>query len=247
MNKILGRLIFFLYPDKKNIKLIKNIFMNEFEIYPVYNHDKLYNLLEEFTSSIIFINIDFNKKFNMKKFIQKILENETLNEVSINIITSNKKIEITSFNIDNIFLLNDKKDIKNIILKYLENNYAKGMRKYIRVELDNENKIEFTIKTNDKIDKGYITNINSSAGVFNFTNKSIQLEIGRQLADIELKIIGISYFLSGTVLKSIDSFDENLYIIVFDREKMNDNEISGIQNYIYNIMQKMMKKKIENI
>src|SRR4030066_350748 len=103
MNKILGRLIFFLYPDSDNLTLIKNIFMNEFVIYPVYNPDKLNKLLQKFPSSIIFINIDSNEKFNWKYFIQKIQEDKTLNEVSINIITCNKKIETCLQNIDNTF------------------------------------------------------------------------------------------------------------------------------------------------
>ena len=197
MNKLLGRLIFFLYPDNNNIKLIKNIFMNEFVIYPINNPDKLYKLLKEFPSSIIFINIDFNVKFNWKNFIQKILEDKILNEVSINIICINKKIETALQNIDNIFHMDEKTDAEDLILKYLEDNYAKGRRKYIRVELEKENKIEFSIKIDDKVHKGFITNINSNAGVFNFSNKSIQLELGAPITDIKFKIFGITYNLSG--------------------------------------------------
>lgn len=247
MNKLLGRLIFFLYPDNNNLKLIKNIFMNEFVIYPINNPDKLYKLLKEFPPSIIFINIDFNDKFNWKNFIQKILEDKILNEVSINIIYSNIKIEISLQNIDNIFHIDEKTDAEDLILEYLENNYAKGRRKYIRIELEKENKIEFSIKIDDKVYKGFITNINSNAGVFNFSNKSIQLELGTAIANIEFKIEGILYNLSGTVFRDIDSFDENLYIIMFDGKKMKDQDIAGIKNYIYKIMQKMMEKKLENI
>ena len=247
MNKILGRLIFFLYPDNKCMQLIKNIFMNEFVIYPINNPDKLYKLLKEFPSSIIFINIDYNNEFNWKDFIQKILEDKILFEISINIICMNKKIEVHSQNIDNIFDLGKKKDITDLIINYLDNNYAKGRRKYIRVELEKENRIKFNLKINDKVEKGFITNINSSAGVFSFSNKSLHLDLGTIITKIEFKIAGIKYSLSGTIFRAIESFDENLYVIIFDIEKMKTRDITGIKNYIYKIMQKAMEKKLETI
>ena len=247
MNKILGRLIFFLYPDDNNIQLIKNIFMDEFVIYPVNDPDKLYKLLIEFPSSIIFINTDFNNKFNWKNFVQKISEDKMLNEVSVNIVCSINKNEISFQNIDNVFYLNEKTFDEDLIIKYLENNYAKVRRKYIRIELEGKNKIEFSVKINDNMYKGFITNISSSAGVFNFNNKSIQIELGIPAVNIEFKIAEISYNLSGIVYRDIESFDENLYVIIFDRAKMKEQEITGIQDYIYGIMQEMMEKKLANI
>ena len=92
-----------------------------------------------------------------------------------------------------------------------------------------------------------ITYINSSAGVFNFDKKSLYLDIRNIATKIEFKIEGITYNLPGTVLRAIESFDENLYVILFDREKMKNQDIKGIQNYIYKIMQKAMGKKLENI
>ena len=89
--------------------------------------------------------------------------------------------------------------------------------------------------------------ISSSAGVFNFNNKSIQIELGIPAVNIEFKIAEISYNLSGIVYRDIESFDENLYVIIFDRAKMKEQEITGIQDYIYGIMQEMMEKKLANI
>ena len=246
MNKLLGRLIFFLYPGN-NVQLIKNIFMNEFVIYPINDPDKLIKLLKEFPSSIILINIDFNKEFNWKNYIKKIQEDKILKEVSINIISNNKKALINLSGIENLFYLDGKSNILDLIIKYLENNYAKGRRKYIRIELEKENKIEFNIKEGNKIQKGFITNINSKAGVFNFNNKSFQLNPGTKINNIEFTINGIFYILSGTVFRSIESFNENLYVIIFDMEHMKTHYTEGIQNYIYKIMQQTMANKTANI
>jgi hypothetical protein len=250
MNQNFGRLIFFLNPYDY-ADLIEEIFKNEYEIYPVYQLDKLELILTKYSTSILFINPDKNTNLIFNKIILKISQNPLLYEISVNIICQNENdiaLDSIDIKIDNFFYINnDKKNFKLFILKFLEDNHAKGRRKHIRACLNNEDKLKFSLKINNRIYNGFITNISKKAGAFNFDEKSLNLTTDTAVTDIEFKINENNVALTGKIYRNIEDFDENPYVILFNDEVIKQNDSALIQSYIYQILQGTMKKNLENI
>ncbi|MDY6935661.1 MAG: hypothetical protein SVZ03_15745 [Spirochaetota bacterium] len=253
-NIIEGKKTFFLYPHIPQGKhIIKYLIKNEYEAYPLNNHLSAINLFDEFSNSILYVNIDFKlNHHDWMLYIESILENPTTDTIIAGVITTNGNDEFLQTDLSNlnipggyICIDNGLDKCTNSIINILNSQNARGRRKYLRVKCKNIYKALFSIKLGKDLFQGRVVDI-SSAGMLCMFNHNIELSSGIYLNDILLNLKGYISKVAGQIAgeRKIDGND--LYVIMFDYRKTY-KERDKIHDFIYNILEQQMSAKIKEI
>ena len=253
-NLLEGKKTFFLYPHiPQGEQIIKNIIRNECEAYQINNHISAINLLDEFNNSLLFINVDSKlKHHDWALYMKSIIENPATDEIKIGAVTADENDQILQSHISELDIpcgcinIADKLEkCTDSIIKILEEQNARGRRKYLRAHCDNIHEASLSIKFDKEILQGHVHDI-SSAGMACIINDNIELQRDAYLDDILLNLKGNISKVAGKIagVRKIESND--LYVIMFDYRKTY-RERNKIHDFIYYTLQQQMLIKIKEI
>ena len=241
----LGKKIFILYPHSViQDELLDLLIMSGFESYVLHDHKRALKLLEKFSDSIMFINIDegINEK-EWEVYIKSIQEN---------VKTKNCRLGILSYNTDQQLMQKYLMDISvpcgyiqlklgvkestKIMLNVLEANEARGQRKYIRAFCSDDLTATVNVKSSSGFYYGKILDI-SAAGIAAKFDKFDDLPANTKLKEVQLKLRG-GLVLTDAIL--IGRRDDNVCIFLFEVPRMNPDHKLIIHRFIKYTLQHYM-------
>jgi hypothetical protein len=244
----LGKETFFLYPDTLTEKVIFSLFANEYEIYALYNYNDLKKVLNIYKNPLLFIEInELLKQPESQDIINDLLQNQDMENINKYIIY--KELDEKSINyylecgIRSCIKNTNDDNFINQLKIILDMNYVLGRRKSLRLICEAE--IKFNTIIDGIVRYGKIYSISSTAVLCSFKDLSLNIKNGTDIHDIELILNDIHIHLNGNVFRGIESFNENLYVILFKNNRM--ETINEIKTYIYKSFQDNMRKKIINL
>ncbi len=221
--KSLGKKIFFLYPHSViQDELISTLIQHEFEVYFLKDHTKAYNLLKKFGNSICFINIDETlAQPEWETYIKKLQSDPEIKGVQIGILSYNNDRELIKKYLMEIRIKCGFIQLKlgvaestKIILKTLEANEAKGRRKFVRANCENDSRVTFNVKYNGDLYSGNIIDI-SSIGMACSFDSDPDVKKNSLLREIQLKLRGTLIGIDGIVIGKRDTTPKT-YVLIFD-------------------------------
>ena len=240
--------VFFLYPQSViQDELITFLLKNEFEVYFLDDHEKAIRLFRKYKDAICFINIDDGlKEDEWEKYIIGLRSNPETSGVQVGILSYNNDPSLMQKYLMDIGvqcgfvqLKLGVKQSSDIILKVLEVNEAKGRRKFVRVNCENDPKVLLNFSHNEFSYKGQIIDI-SSVGIACRFQETVSVENKTILHKIQLNLKGSLIQTDGIILAR-RSDSENILIIVFN-PRPKESELEKIHKFIHRALQKEMDK-----
>ncbi|MDA3811624.1 MAG: PilZ domain-containing protein [Spirochaetaceae bacterium] len=241
----IGKKVFFIYPHSViQEKLINVIVDNEYEVYMVYDHNKIDTINRIYRDSIVFINIDEGiPETEWEKIIRSFSEDTPKNNLSFGILTYNENQSLAQKYLMDIMVssgfirlkLGLKESIK-IILKTLEANEAKGQRKYVRARPQKED-ASFNFKNEDgKLIFGHINDISSVGMAITFDNE-ITIKKNSLLKAIQINLKGTLIKVNGVVIGSRKVGEsKTIYVLIFDSSTSKEVK-QKLRLYIHKLLQ----------
>jgi hypothetical protein len=246
ISDITGRKVFFLYPTASvQNQIVTELAQHEYEVYIIKNHVQIIRVLEKYTDSILFINIDERlPKQEWEKWISGKLS--ALSELKIGIFTSDTSDELHDkftgkFSVPCGFI-NLKLDMSgyfNKIIETLNGLNAKGRRKYLRASTKDETNARMNMPFGGGIISGAIKDISVVGISCVFDNdpnlakneiiKNVQVRLQSMLLKVEVVVFGS---------RLVES--EKIYVMLFTQRI--DSEVKAkIRKYI----QRNLQSKID--
>ena len=239
-----GKKIFLLHPHSViRDEMLDLLIMAGYETYTILDEKKARKLLARFPDSIMFINIDEGLKENeWEAYIKGIQEDPA---------TKSSRLGIMSYNQDQKLMRKYLMDIgipcgyiqlklglqesTRIILSALEANEARGRRKYIRAECEDDINATVNFKGSSGLLHGKILDI-SSAGIAAKFEKASDFTLSSIIKDVQLKLRG------GLVMTDMNYMglrrdNRQVFILLFDSKLSSDNRLV-IHRYIKQCLQK---------
>jgi L-rhamnose mutarotase len=239
-----GKKIFLLHPHSViHQEMLDLLIMAGYETYTILDEQKARKLLEKFPGSIMFINIDEGlKEPEWEAYMRGIMEDPK---------TRDSRLGIMSYNQDKALMQKYLMDLAipcgyiqlklglhestKIILAALEANEARGRRKYIRAECEDDINALMNFKEDLNIFNGKILDI-SSAGIAARVEKSPALTPNSVVHSVQCKLRG-GIFMTDMVFVGTRRDDKSNYIFLFDPKMSQDNKLA-IHRYIKLCLQK---------
>jgi hypothetical protein len=249
-----GRKVFFLYPHSIVRDLVKDIIKNEYEVFVVEDHVRLKNLFVKYRNPIVFINIEERlKEEEWDKYIKEIIATPATKEVGIGILTyfdrskalTEKYLLEMGVNCGYIRLKTDISKCKEIILKMLEANEARGKRRFVR-GIANPKLDTFNVPIGGAHNTGKVLDISIAGMACQFTGLTRKLEAGHELKDMQLVLRGGRCQLDGRVAR-IDrrGGDSDVYIVLFKAESLKPAIKEKIHGFIQICLQNAIDVEIK--
>ena len=224
-------------------EMLDLLIMAGYETYTIIDEKKARKLLAKFPGSIMFINIDEGLKENeWEAYIRGIQEDPA---------TKDSRLGIMSYNQDRVLMQKYLMEISipcgyiqlklglqestKIILGALEANEARGRRKHIRADCEDDINATVNFKDSSGISHGKILDI-SSAGIAARFDKAFQLSLSTLIKGVQLKLRG-GLVLTDMVYMGQRRDDTHVYIMLFDTKLSTDNKLT-IHRYIKQCLQK---------
>ena len=236
-----GRKVFLLYPHSVvQEKMLDTLIMNGFETYTLRDYKKAFRIMEKFPDSIILINIDEGlPETDWETYIKGVQKNSK---------TKNTRLGIVSYNQDHdlmkkylmeigvpcgfIQLKLGLRESTEIILNALNANEAKGRRQYIRAFCEEgiHASLNYKDEDNGNLYQGKILDI-SAAGLAARIPGLPEKPENAKLRDVQLKLHG-SLVLTDLVLLAKRRDDKNVFILLFDSERLSYEAKQSIHHFI---------------
>ncbi|MDR2370658.1 MAG: PilZ domain-containing protein [Treponema sp.] len=241
----LGRKVFLLYPHSViHEEMLDVLIMSGFETYTLRDHKRAGKLLEKFSGSIMFINIDDGMPENeWETYIRNLQENPKTQDSKLGILSYNqdkalmeKYLMKLSVPCGYIQLKLGIQQSTKIILNALEANEAKGRRKYIRAFCEDDPNAAMNYKSGEGLFQGKILDI-SSVGIAARIADFPEMPPNSVLRGVQLKLRG-SLVMLNAVLMGKRRDDKDVYILLFDFSKTDQNSKIIIHRYIKQCLQK---------
>ena len=239
-----GKKIFFLYPQSViQDELISFLLKNEYEVYFLNDHLKAIRIFKRFTNSICFINIDDGlKEAEWEIYIKNLRSNTETAGVQIGILSYNndpalmqKYLMDLGVECGFIQLKLGVKQSTDIILKVLEANEAKGRRKFVRANCNNDPRVVMNFGYKESNYEGRIIDI-SSVGIACEFSKTVPIENKTVIPNIQLNLKG-SLVQADAIILSRRYDSEKILVLVFN-PKLKESELTKVHNFIHKILQK---------
>jgi len=244
-----GKKIFLLYPHSViKDEMLDLLIMAGYETYTSFDDKKARKLLEKFPGSIMFINIDEGlKEKEWEAYVREILENPA---------TKDSKLGIMSYNQDRVLMQKYLMELAipcgyiqlklglqestKIILTALEANEARGRRKHIRAECEDDTNAQVNFKDISGLNHGKILDI-SSVGIAAKFDKSMNMSINSIIKDVQLKLRG-GLVLTDMIYMGQRRDNKFVWIMLFDNKVTPENRLT-----IHRYIKQCLQKYIDNI
>jgi hypothetical protein len=239
-----GKKTFFLYPHSViHQEMLDILIMAGYETYTLIDHVRARKLLVKFPGSIMFVNIDERmKEAEWESYIK-----ETMTDPA----TKENRLGIMSYNADRDLMQKYLMDIAvpcgyvqlklgvqestRIILQALEVNEARGRRKFLRADCQDDINATMNYKSDAGMYHGKLLDI-SSAGIAAKIEQFEDLPPNSLLRNVQLKFRG-GLFMTDMILMGRRKDNRLIYIFLFDPRMSKDNKIA-IHRYIKLCLQK---------
>jgi len=244
----LGKKVFFLYPHSIiQEDLINEILREEYEVYFVKDHLKAVGIFKKYPNSILFINIDaVMPEPKWEEYVKSLVNDPSLKKFKIGVISYNEDENVKNKYIQKIGLpcgyIKFKagvKETKDLLLRTLIINEAKGRRKYVRARCESDVNAKFNVKIYDKLLTGDILDI-SSVGMACRFDSNIDMPVNASFPDIQLKLKGSLVTVSGKILGVRKNEYDRTYVILFD-----PGASSFIKDKIFSYIFKYLQSNLE--
>ncbi len=248
MTQSQGKKVFLLYPHSVIAnELIDAIREAEYEVYLIEDHVKMKELLVKHKDSILFLNIDKEiDNLDWVKYSSRIMEDEETKSTNIGVMSYNEDKELAEkylmglmVNCGFIQLKLGLESSKQIILKTLEANEARGKRHYVRAVCGISDNIGFNVMINDKMHSGKILDI-SIVGMAVIFDNPLEISLKSLIKDIQLKLKGIICRVSG-VIYATRRGDEGGYVLLFGKSITSDVK-KKIHNFVHSQLHEQIMK-----
>jgi hypothetical protein len=239
-----GKKIFLLHPHSViHQEMLDILIMAVYETYTILDEKRARKLLEKFPGSIMFINIDEGlKEPEWEVYIRGIMDDPKTKDSSLGIMSYNQdKTLMQKYLMDvaipcgYIQLKLGLQESTKIILAALDANEAKGRRKYIRAECEDDINATMNFKENSSIFHGKILDI-SSAGIAARVEKGPDLAANSLLRAVQCKLRG-GLFMTDMIYMGKRRDDQSNFILLFDPKMSQENKLI-IHRYIKLCLQK---------
>ena len=249
-----GKKVYFLYPPSVfEEKMIIEIIDNEYEVYICNDYKKANIIFAKHRDSIVFINIDKEiRDFNWDNYIKEIMEDPVTKNIKIGIITYNYDEKLKKKYLEDFMLPAGVVQLKlgfeksrDIILKLLEANKAKGGRKYVRAICSEPEKAIFNVRLFGKFFTGRIIDISSASMSCVFQAKP-RLHEDTVLEDIQLKLRGALLRTAGIVRTIRKNNNAEIFVIEFTPH-LSDKNKHFLCHFIHYSLQKYLEITTSNI
>ena len=239
-----GKKIFLLYPHSViRDDMLDVLIMAGYETYTLLDQVKAKKLLVKFPGSIMFINIDDGmKEPEWETYIREIQQNPVTKDSRLGIMSYNQDQELMQKYLMDlaipcgyIQLKLGVKESTKIIMSALEANEARGRRKYIRADCEDDISSTLNYKENSEVYHGNILDI-SSAGIAAKFDKLTALPNNSLLRSVQLKLRG-GLVMADMILMGQRHDDKRVYILLFDNKLSADYKLV-IHHYIKQCLQK---------
>ena len=239
-----GKKIILLYPHSViRDEMLDMLIMAGFETYTLVDEKKASKLLAKFPGSIMFINIDEGlKETEWEKYIRLIQEDPKTNCSNLGIMSYNQDKELMQKYLMDmnlpcgyVQLKLGLKESLGIILGVLEANEARGRRKCIRADCEDDINAFLNCRGDTGLYRGKILDI-SSAGIAARFDKFADLAAGAVLKDVQLRLRG-GLVMTDMIYMGQRRDKRNTYILLFD-PKMPTSDKLIIHRYIKLCLQK---------
>ena len=248
-----GKKIFFLYPSpiiqhEVGFELIQQ----EYEIYGIKDHTYIKRALELFPDSILFINLDEQMSpTGWETWITELTDDPALSRVSIGVLSSTsdpdiKRKYITSNKIQHGFITLHKTEVTRTvqhIYNILQEADARGRRKYIRANTEQDANTTINIALNRKYLNGIIRDI-SVVGFSCIFHEDPELEKNLLCRDIQLKLQSMLLKVEGVVFGTRMDGERKIYVFLFSQRIDPDVRIK-IRTYIQSSLQAKMDQLLK--
>ncbi len=245
MNEVaVGKKVFFIYPQSViQDELISCLLKNEYEVYFLTDHIKATRIFRRFSNSICFINIDKGlKEDEWAEYITTLRSDSEISGLQIGILSYNNdpglmKKYLMDIGVEAGFvqLKLGIKQSTDIILKVLEVNEAKGRRKFVRVNCENDSRVVLNFSHKDSSYEGQIIDL-SSVGVACKFPDTIPIENKTIIHKIQLNLKGSLVQVDGLILSRRYDSDKILVIVFNPRPK--ELELEKIHKFLHKTLQK---------
>lgn len=252
-NDFEAKKVFFLYPHSViQQELVKELVSNEFEVYLVTDHQKLRILISEYEQPIVFVNIDEHMgQDEWQDYIEELM-NADDNTAQIGIVTYNEDPDLAQHYLMELMipcgfikLKIGLEQSKEIILKTLEANEAKGRRKYLRMDCWEYKNTEFNVNIQGRLCTGKIKDISSVGMAFVFDD-DMSLPKNTMISDIQLKLKGKIARVSGPMIGARVTPEGIVMVLIFDK-RTEPVTRTRIHTFIYEALQEQIQLKLRSI
>jgi hypothetical protein len=240
-----GKKIFLLYPQSViHQEMLDILIMAGYETYTLTDEKKARKLLVKFPGSIMFINIDEGlKESEWETYIREIMEDPNTTDSSLGIMSYNQDRDLMQKYLMDLAIPCGYIQLKlglqestKIILGALEANEARGRRKFIRADCEDDVNATLNYKTLEgNILHGKILDI-SSAGVAAKIEKFPPLAANTELDAVQLKLRG-GMVLTDMIFMGRRKDRQSVLILLFDAKLTPENKLV-IHRYIKQCLQK---------
>jgi hypothetical protein len=243
--------IFYLFaPDEIEETIIKPIAAKEFEVYAFSPDDtkKYVDALEKLNGSIIFAFMHRNEENTVWDESYKnmaLSDNDLQLSISTWIIDAGYiTLDAARSNFTPHTVRIDRADgpqaTVNHIVSMLETLNARGDRKHLRAMCCESLQAHFSIKRLEHTYTGTVLDISSFGMACSF-NKDIELKIHLFIDDLQLRLVGQSFNIAGSILSKRVINEKTIYIIVFDF--LNDPDaLTAVRNFVYDMLQRNFRQ-----
>ena len=239
-----GKKIFLLYPHSViRDDMLDLLIMAGYETYTLVDQNKARKLLAKFPDSIMFINIDEGlREEEWEAYVRSIQDDPKTRDSRLGIMSYNQdRVLMQKYLMDltipcgYVQLKLGLKESTKIILSALEANEARGRRKCIRAECEDDKNAVVNYKEDSGVFHGKILDI-SSAGIAARFEKFPSLPLNAVLRGMQLKLRG-GLVMTDMILMGQRRDDTRVNILLFDPKLSTDNKLI-IHRYIKQCLQK---------
>jgi len=247
-SNVAGKKIFLLYPHSViRDDMLDVLIMAGYETYTLVDEEKGRKLMIKFPGSIMFINIDEGlKELEWEIYIKDIQQNPKTKDCRLGIMSYNQDKELMQKYLMELAIPCGYIQLKlglhestRIILNALEVNEARGRRKCIRANCDDDRSASINFKGDTGMYQGKILDI-SASGIAARFEKLASLPLACLLPHVQLRLRG-GLVMTNMIYMGQRQDDKRIYILLFDNKLSEDNKFI-IHRYIKQCLQRYVDR-----
>jgi hypothetical protein len=244
---IVGKKIFFLYPSRVMLNgIVEELIQQEYEVYIIRDHEKMRNVLKQFPDSIVFVNIDEGiPEKDWEAWICGVMKDPPTAKAGIGVLTASTNETLERKYINKVRLQCGFTVVKTDALPAIRKLYAilqsvnaRGRRKYIRVNTENESMTAINIPHNGIFIEGTIRDI-SVVGLSCTFNEDPGLEKNSLCQNMQIKLGSTLLKAEGIVFGSREDEFARVYVFLFTQRTDPDMRVR-IRKFNQSILQSRM-------
>lgn len=238
--------MFFLYPHSVlNEDLMVEILSNEYEVYGIRDHEAAVKVAEAHPGSIFFVNIDETlRESQWEGWIRRLVSQPATASSRVGILTYNPDPDLArkylievGIPCGYIQLKLGLAEGKDIILRTLAANEARGRRRFVRARLADARKAAFNVTVRGSHHTGQILDL-SVAGMACRFDGAVHLRPHEAMDDVQLRLRGTLCRVSGALVGSPQGGEDRL--LVMFRAPLADDVRAKIHRFIFLSLQEEM-------